>query len=99
MSATRWIANPHFEEGIAADVATRAVIAARGQIALDGARNAVAVRTGHARDAYYFDDSTMTLGSTSSFWLFDEYGSVHNAPTAPLRRGCEAAAVHWSDSR
>jgi hypothetical protein len=96
---TTFIPNPLFDVEISADADTKAVISTLGQTALDGAWNAVHVVTGHARSSYFWDAETQSLGSTSSFWHLDEYGSVNNVGTAPLRRGVEAAGLPWSDAR
>lgn len=94
----RFLPNALFPEEVTADRETKVAVSTFGERALEGARNAVAYVTGHARASYYWDEETQTLGSTSSFWAFQEYGTVHNVATAPLRRGVEAAGLPWSDS-
>jgi hypothetical protein len=95
MSAISFVMNPKFEEELAADPATQAVMMTFKDTALAAAQNAAPVKTGRYRDSLYVDDTG--VGSTSSFWALIEYGSTHNPPHAPLRRGVEAAGVHWSD--
>lgn len=87
--------NPSFEADLMADVETQAAMMSFKEAALAGAQAAAAVRTGRFRDSLFVDEEG--LGSTSSLWLFEEYGDVNNVPSAPLRRGVEAAGVEWTD--
>jgi hypothetical protein len=88
--------NPDFETELNADPETQAAMMTFKDIALAAAQDAAPVLTGKYRDSLFADEDG--VGSTSSFWALIEYGSVNNAPSAPLRKGVEAAGVGWSDS-
>lgn len=95
MSLTTFILNPKFEEELGADAATKAAILVFANDALAGAQAAAPVLVGTYRESLFADETG--LGSTSSLWALIEYGSMHNPPSAPLRRGVEGAGVKWSD--
>lgn len=92
---TSFIPNPDFEELLSADPETKAAMDSFKEAALAGAQAAAPVRTGRYRDSLFIDEEG--LGTTSGIWSEIEYGSVNDSPSAPLRRGVEAAGVEWVD--
>jgi hypothetical protein len=96
----RFTPNPAFEAELAADPATHGAMVSFGRTALAGAQAAAPVRTGRYRDSLELldDGEQVALISTSSLWGLIEYGSVNNSPSAPLRRGVEAAGLPFSDT-
>lgn len=88
--------NPAFEVELLADPETQAAMMSFKETALAGAQAAAPVRTRRYRDSLFIDEEG--LGTTSGIWSEIEYGSVNDSPSAPLRKGVEAAGVEWSDS-
>lgn len=95
MAGITYTPNPGFEASLLADPLTKAALKAFADTALAGAQAAAPVLTGRYRASLAVDDSgpTPALISTSSFWGLIEYGSVHNPPFAPLRRGVSSAGI------
>ena len=90
--------NPLFEQEIAADPETKRAIGEFADLAFEGARLAAPVRTGKYLSRLTEEDSgVIGIGSWSPFWHFIEFGSVHNSPHAPLRRGVEYAGCLFVD--
>lgn len=93
----RFTPNPAFEEEMAHDAVNHEKMKELAQVALDAAAAATTSRQFQERLAIEDGETGPELVVRWSLWHLIEYGSVNNAPEAPLRRGLEAAGLVLTD--
>lgn len=97
MKEVVYVPDPYFLDGMRRDVDNNEQMMEFAKIALS---TAVVKSPGRAKRWLKLatdEKGQPVLISTSSIWHLIEYGSVHNSPYAPLRRGVQACGAKFVD--
>lgn len=99
--AGRFVPDPNFDKALRSNAQVRRARIEAGQAIVDAAAREVSVRTGGLRESLGVrtDGDGVHAGSDSPFWHLEEYGSINQSASAPLRRAVAAAGYRLEEDR
>lgn len=96
----RFVPNPRLDDELRRNKQFLLGISEDVQNARDAAKGFAPVRSGDYRDSIEVEiqgkDVVLVAKDFKAHWI--EWGSIHNSPSAPLRRGVQAAGLRFKEA-